>query len=75
MGGIFMYNVEDYKYSSRTISYENKEYKVIDQIKNDLLLVVPIEDYLEQKFPLSPVVVPDISVLQGRNDLHKLKTK
>lgn len=42
------------------VSYKGIDYRVVEILDNFLLLVVPQNDINEKKFPLKPVVIPNI---------------
>jgi hypothetical protein len=53
---------------NRQVNFQGIQYEVIEVLENDLLLVVPKEDLLNNKFPLTPVVIPDVDV-KDRNKI------
>lgn len=54
----------------RFVEFENQTYQVVDLLENDLLLVVLKNDFDQQKFPFTPVIIPDIQTIEAKKKIR-----
>ncbi|MBT2603723.1 hypothetical protein J7E55_11920 [Bacillus sp. ISL-53] len=56
--------------TDRVAVYQGIEYKVINVLDNDLLLVVSITDYDNQQYPLQTFIIPDEVIINETNRMR-----